>query len=171
MIYWVDLPDSNALDGSWTNVAEFDTRPEAVEFIRDHFGGDEEGRISLITEGGSPDEEEADDGLTPAITNATRMLLGNARLLRSEALEVARWLQERAAEAGRPVPKTTEGLAAWALDELGIRVKQAQDYPEEADDRLPFAARLAFLVAALLWSGAVPSGGPTPGVAGQAGER
>ena len=78
MIYWVDLPDSNALDGSWSNVAEFDTRPEAVEFIRDRFGGDEEGRISLITEGGSPDEEEVDDGLTPAITNATRMLLGNA---------------------------------------------------------------------------------------------
>ena len=75
MIYWVDLPDPNAMDGSWSNVAEFNTRPEAVEFIRDHFGGDEEGRISLITEGGSPDEEEdeekADDG-------AMQMLLDNA---------------------------------------------------------------------------------------------
>ncbi len=47
--YIVDLPNPYNIDGAWTAIDNFPTREEAVEFIRNHFGGDDEGRISLIS--------------------------------------------------------------------------------------------------------------------------
>jgi hypothetical protein len=67
------------------------------------------------------------------------------------------WLQERAATAGWPVPDAPEDLVAWALDEMAIQIDQARDRPEEAAERLPFGAEMAFLAAVLLWNGALPA--------------
>jgi hypothetical protein len=78
-----------------------------------------------------------------------------AQVLDTLAASVA-WLQERATTAGWPVPDAPEELAAWALDEMAIQIEQARDHPREANDRLPFAAEMAFLAAALLWNGALP---------------
>ena len=66
------------------------------------------------------------------------------------------WLQERAAMAEYPLPDTPEKLVAWALDELMMQIHQAQDHPDEADDRLSFASEMAFLASVLLWNGACP---------------
>jgi hypothetical protein len=67
------------------------------------------------------------------------------------------WLQERAATAGWPVPDAPEELVAWALDEMAIQIDQARDHPEEAAERLPFGAEMAFLAAVLLWNSALPA--------------
>lgn len=60
MIY-VDIPNPEAIgedDESWTNVLTCETRKEAIQFIQEYFGGDESGRICLIsgTED-NPDQE------------------------------------------------------------------------------------------------------------------
>lgn len=47
MKYIVDVPQ---LDGDWEEVFVFDTRAEAVEFVRLQWGGDENGMVALITE-------------------------------------------------------------------------------------------------------------------------
>lgn len=44
----VDIPRSNR--DEWEEISAFSTRQEAVAFAREHFGADEEGRISLISE-------------------------------------------------------------------------------------------------------------------------
>ena len=43
----VDIPNS---DGSWTDVATFKTREEAILFAQIEFGADEDGNINLISE-------------------------------------------------------------------------------------------------------------------------
>lgn len=52
---YVDLPDVHALDNedkSWQNVANFTTKEEAVEWIRENVGHcDDDGNICLITLG------------------------------------------------------------------------------------------------------------------------
>jgi hypothetical protein len=52
---YVDLPDVHVLDNedkSWTNVANFTTKEEAVEWIRKNVGHcDDDGNICLITLG------------------------------------------------------------------------------------------------------------------------
>ena len=47
MKYCVDVPTMN---GDWDEVAVFDTRADATEFVRLQWGGDENGMIALITE-------------------------------------------------------------------------------------------------------------------------
>ncbi len=52
MSYCVDLPNPNDLgeNASWTNVSAFDTKEEAVAWIRANIGYcDDEGNLSLIT--------------------------------------------------------------------------------------------------------------------------
>lgn len=45
--YIVDLPTKY---GIWEEFKRFDTREEAVKFIQEVYGGDDNGMISLITE-------------------------------------------------------------------------------------------------------------------------
>jgi len=54
-VVWVDIPTRDCVgndDGSWEMLGEFDTREEAVAFIREHIDPncDDEGRICLLTE-------------------------------------------------------------------------------------------------------------------------
>ncbi len=49
MRYAIDVPDTYELE-VWSNVAYFDTKEEAILFVKEKFGGDDEGRISLISE-------------------------------------------------------------------------------------------------------------------------
>jgi hypothetical protein len=55
-IFWVDIPDKDTViqdyDSAWINLKTFNTREEAVDWIRENIGYcDDEGRINLITEG------------------------------------------------------------------------------------------------------------------------
>lgn len=50
--FWVDLPTEECVDnsdGAWKNIATFKTREEAIAFAKEHFGADEEGRVSLVS--------------------------------------------------------------------------------------------------------------------------
>lgn len=47
MKYIVDLPTMNDF---WDEAGVFDTREEAITFVRHNFGGDENGKVSLVTE-------------------------------------------------------------------------------------------------------------------------
>lgn len=51
--YWVDIPQAPNPHGEnyWKSVAEFDTMEEAIAFTQEHFGADDQGRVSLITVG------------------------------------------------------------------------------------------------------------------------
>ncbi len=49
-IFSVDIPNSNDIAGSFVNVCNFQNREETLKFVKDIFGADEEGRISLISE-------------------------------------------------------------------------------------------------------------------------
>ena len=51
--YTVDVPSSN-LGHPWINVASFDTEEEAISFVQDHYGGDDQGRVSLVSEFDEP---------------------------------------------------------------------------------------------------------------------
>lgn len=53
-MFLVDLP---VLGDSWDNVAEFETRQEAIDFCKENFGSDNEGRVNLICEINEEDEE------------------------------------------------------------------------------------------------------------------
>lgn len=55
-IYWVDIPDSGDLEGSWKNVGTFDSWAEAARYAADTFGADEKGRVRLITMGRDEDK-------------------------------------------------------------------------------------------------------------------
>lgn len=50
--FLVDLPDPRDKDFGWLNVGNFPTKEEALKFIRDKLGGDEYGRVCLLTEVG-----------------------------------------------------------------------------------------------------------------------
>lgn len=47
--YYVDIPNSSNPENSWVNVGIFKSKEEAIKYIKNTFGGDDEGRISLIT--------------------------------------------------------------------------------------------------------------------------
>ena len=47
--YHVDIPNSDDPEGYWINVETFENRQEAVAYVKRVFGGDDEGRIKLIS--------------------------------------------------------------------------------------------------------------------------
>ena len=47
--YMVDVPNSDPTQ-PWTEVAEFRRKRDAVAFCKKHYGADDNGRVSLITE-------------------------------------------------------------------------------------------------------------------------
>lgn len=49
--FFVDIPsiDSNG-DVDWNNIGKFDTKEEAIKFLQEKFGADEEGRVCFISE-------------------------------------------------------------------------------------------------------------------------
>jgi hypothetical protein len=55
-MYYIDIPTPDCVgndDGSWTNLAQCDTKAEAVAWIREHVGEcDDDGNICLLTYGG-----------------------------------------------------------------------------------------------------------------------
>jgi hypothetical protein len=62
MSVYVDIPTASCVgdaDGSFKNIGTFATRKEAIDFCREHFGADEEGRVSLVS---GEEEIDADDG-------------------------------------------------------------------------------------------------------------
>lgn len=48
-IYWVDIPQEG--DESYKNVATFKTHEEALAYVKEKFGADDNGMVSLITGG------------------------------------------------------------------------------------------------------------------------
>lgn len=59
--YTVDLPKA---DGTWEEDETFDTEEEAIAYVKERYGADDEGRIFLVTgphDGGSDDDEMLDD--------------------------------------------------------------------------------------------------------------
>lgn len=52
-MYAVDIPDCDP-DNPWINVDSFDSEEEAIAFVKKHYGGDDEGRINLISEIDTP---------------------------------------------------------------------------------------------------------------------
>lgn len=54
MAAYVDIPTEECIDddnGAWKNVRTFHTRAEAIEFVKVHFAGDDEGKASLVSGG------------------------------------------------------------------------------------------------------------------------
>ena len=49
-MYYIDVPNSTNPEDIWANVAQFPNKDMAIAFVKKTFGGDNEGRISLITE-------------------------------------------------------------------------------------------------------------------------
>jgi hypothetical protein len=50
--FYVDIPTEDCIGNegaAWRNVAQCPTRKQAIEFAREHFGADDEGRICLIS--------------------------------------------------------------------------------------------------------------------------
>lgn len=47
--YYVDIPNSSDPEGSWTNIGIFPNKQEAITYVKETFGGDNEGRIKLIS--------------------------------------------------------------------------------------------------------------------------
>lgn len=54
-MFLIDVPSPLA-DGTWHEIGQFDTKEEALEFVQNAFGADEEGRICLISEFNCEDE-------------------------------------------------------------------------------------------------------------------
>ena len=48
-MFTVDIPPSNPEFESWSTVAYFLTRKEAVDYAKKYFGADSEGKISLVS--------------------------------------------------------------------------------------------------------------------------
>ena len=55
-IWHVDIPNDAGDD--WKNVETFYSKEAAVAFCKEHFGGDDEGNINLITPGNDGEDEE-----------------------------------------------------------------------------------------------------------------
>jgi hypothetical protein len=47
--YFVDIPNSNDPEDSWINLGLFPSKDEAVAYVKETFGGDDEGRIKIIS--------------------------------------------------------------------------------------------------------------------------
>lgn len=53
-MYYVDLPIKAGIeseDNSWEGIKTFETREEAIAFVQEHWGADENGNVSLVTNG------------------------------------------------------------------------------------------------------------------------
>ena len=46
---FVDLPNAYDIEGAWVNIGSFESRQEAIEFAKEKFGADDEGRIYIIS--------------------------------------------------------------------------------------------------------------------------
>jgi hypothetical protein len=46
----VDIPNSVSPENSWINMGIFRSKTEAIKYVKETFGGDDEGRIKLITQ-------------------------------------------------------------------------------------------------------------------------
>lgn len=55
----VDIPDAKYVYGAWDCLGYFETRAEAIAWVKEHFGGDDEGRIQVVSE--LPEDEQVDD--------------------------------------------------------------------------------------------------------------
>lgn len=63
MPYWsVDVPQASDWQ-PWEALADFNTREEAIQYVMERFGGDEEGRISLVTGPHESPEDQWDESL------------------------------------------------------------------------------------------------------------
>ena len=52
-IFWVDIPDSTSFDPEcpFVNVATFNKKEDAIKYVMEVYGADEDGRLKIITEG------------------------------------------------------------------------------------------------------------------------
>lgn len=57
MEWAVDIPNSNDPPNAWINMDYFDSREAAIAFVKEMFGGDDNGRICLVSE--MPEDDEA----------------------------------------------------------------------------------------------------------------
>ena len=56
-IYSVDIPNACNLTGSWVDIGTFGSREEAIQYVQNLFGADEEGKINLVSEIECEDDE------------------------------------------------------------------------------------------------------------------
>jgi len=50
--WYVDIPSVDCIDnddGAFIAIATFNTREEAIEYAKKHFGADDEGRVQIVT--------------------------------------------------------------------------------------------------------------------------
>lgn len=50
-VYWVDIPTDTTEEDenySWKNVGKFASRQEAIDYAKEHFGADDEGKVCLV---------------------------------------------------------------------------------------------------------------------------
>jgi hypothetical protein len=59
--YPVDIPNSYDPTGNWINLDSFDTKADAIAYVRETFGADEDGCICLVSEFDDGDDEDGDD--------------------------------------------------------------------------------------------------------------
>lgn len=65
MTWYVDLPNCYKLESAWKCLGEFETREEAIAYVKKMFGADDEGRIDLVSEVEDEDDyaSEEDENL------------------------------------------------------------------------------------------------------------
>ncbi len=56
-MFLIDLPNK---DGKWDEVGSYDTYEEALEYVQTYYGADKQGRVKLISEVVT-EEEDLDD--------------------------------------------------------------------------------------------------------------
>jgi len=47
--YFVDIPNSTNPEDPWINLETFPNKDEAIAYVKETFGGDDEGRIKLVS--------------------------------------------------------------------------------------------------------------------------
>jgi hypothetical protein len=57
--YPVDIPNSYNPDSGWVNMGYFDSRENAIEYCKKTFGADDKGRICLVSEVDTGEEDDA----------------------------------------------------------------------------------------------------------------
>lgn len=55
----IDIPNSSNFEEAWVNVDYFESREKAIQFARQLFGADAEGKICVVSE--LPDEDNEID--------------------------------------------------------------------------------------------------------------
>lgn len=48
--FFVDLPVWTKTEGCWECAGEFATREEALKFVQENFGADDQGKVGLVSE-------------------------------------------------------------------------------------------------------------------------